>query len=74
MNGADPALVNAWGITWLTTSPFWLGDNGTGESTLYNSLGQKQALVVTIPAAGGRYGYRRANRGDRKHGCVPVCE
>jgi uncharacterized protein (TIGR03118 family) len=52
-NPPDPALVNAWGITSLATSPFWLGDNGTGKSTLYNSLGQKQALVVTIPAAGG---------------------
>ena len=52
-NPADPALVNAWGITSLATSPFWLGDNGTGKSTLYNSVGQKQALVVTIPAAGG---------------------
>jgi uncharacterized protein (TIGR03118 family) len=52
-NPADPALINAWGITSLATSPFWVGDNGTGKSTLYNSLGQKQALVVTIPAAGG---------------------
>jgi uncharacterized protein (TIGR03118 family) len=52
-NPADPALVNAWGITSLATSPFWVGDNGTGKSTLYNSVGQKQGLVVTIPAAGG---------------------
>ncbi len=52
-NPADPALVNAWGITSLATSPFWVSDNGTGKSTLYNGLGQKQALVVTIPAAGG---------------------
>jgi uncharacterized protein (TIGR03118 family) len=52
-NAADPALVNAWGITSTATSPFWLSDNGTGVSTLYNSLGQKQKLVVTIPAAGG---------------------
>ena len=52
-NPADPALVNAWGITSLATSPFWVSDNGTGLSTLYNSLGQKQGLVVTIPAAGG---------------------
>lgn len=52
-NPADAALVNAWGITSLATSPFWVSDNGTGLSTLYNSLGQKQGLVVTIPAAGG---------------------
>jgi uncharacterized protein (TIGR03118 family) len=52
-NPADPTLVNAWGITSLATSPFWVSDNGTGKSTLYNSLGQKQGLVVTVPAAGG---------------------
>jgi uncharacterized protein (TIGR03118 family) len=56
-NPADPDLVNAWGITSLAGSPFWVSDNGTGVSTLYNSLGQKQPsaqpLVVTIPAAGG---------------------
>jgi uncharacterized protein (TIGR03118 family) len=52
MNPADPALVNAWGITSSATSPFWVSDNGTGKSTLYNNLGQKQTLVVTIPAAG----------------------
>jgi uncharacterized protein (TIGR03118 family) len=51
-NPADPLLVNAWGLTSLATSPFWVSDNGTGKSTLYNSLGQKQSLVVTVPAAG----------------------
>ena len=29
-NPADPVLVNAWGITSLATSPYWLSDNGTG--------------------------------------------
>jgi uncharacterized protein (TIGR03118 family) len=52
-NPADPVLVNAWGITSLATSPYWLSDNGTGKSSLYTSSGQKQTLVVTIPAAGG---------------------
>lgn len=52
-NPADPDLINAWGITSLGGSPFWVSDNGTGKSTLYNSTGQKQGLVVTIPAAGG---------------------
>lgn len=52
-NPADPDLVNAWGITSLAASPFWVSDNGTGKSTLYNSEGQKQALVVTIPSASG---------------------
>ena len=52
-NPADLDLVNAWGVTSLATSPFWVSDNGTGKSTLYNSLGQKQGLVVIIPAASG---------------------
>ena len=52
-NPADLDLVNAWGVTSLATSPFWVSDNGTGKSTLYNSLGQKQGLVVTIPTASG---------------------
>lgn len=52
-NPADPDLVNAWGVTSLAPSPFWVSDNGTGKSTLYNSLGQKQGLVVTIPSASG---------------------
>jgi uncharacterized protein (TIGR03118 family) len=52
-NPADPVLINAWGITARATSPFWLSDNGSGKSTLYNAAGQKQTLVVTVPAAGG---------------------
>src|SRR5579863_5348347 len=52
-NPADPTLVNAWGITSGAATPFWVSDNGTGKSTLYNSAGQKQALTVTVPAAGG---------------------
>ena len=45
----DPQLTNPWGISMSATSPFWVADNGSGFSTLYNSAGTKQALVVTIP-------------------------
>jgi uncharacterized protein (TIGR03118 family) len=45
----DPSLVNPWGIASSATSPFWVSDNGTGLSTLHNSAGTKQGLVVTIP-------------------------
>lgn len=48
----DPDLVNPWGISFSTTSPMWVSDNGTGLSTIYNGLGVKQGLVVTIPPAG----------------------
>src|SRR5690349_21349610 len=31
----DTNLVNAWGIAFSATSPFWVSDNGTGKATLY---------------------------------------
>ncbi|WP_348268375.1 TIGR03118 family protein [Edaphobacter paludis] len=45
----DGALVNSWGLARSSTSPWWVADNGTGLSTLYNGTGVKQGLVVTIP-------------------------
>src|SRR5437762_508273 len=49
----DPNLVNPWGIATSDTSPFWVSDNGTSLSTIYNTSGTPQGLVVTIPPAGG---------------------
>ena len=51
--GGDPDLVNAWGLTALSTSFFWVSDNGTGKSTLYTGAGTKIPLIVTIPSASG---------------------
>src|SRR5438309_294450 len=53
----DPNLVNPWGISMSATSPFWVSDNGTGVSTLYNvnpvtDSPSKVGLTVTIPNAG----------------------
>jgi uncharacterized protein (TIGR03118 family) len=48
----DPNLVNPWGISESSASPFWVSDNGAGRSTLYNSSGTPQSLVVSIPAPG----------------------
>jgi uncharacterized protein (TIGR03118 family) len=48
----DPHLVNPWGVSESGTSPFWVADNGAGVSTLYNTAGMPQALVVSIPAPG----------------------
>jgi uncharacterized protein (TIGR03118 family) len=45
----DTSLINPWGISHSATSPFWISDNGTNLSTLYNGAGVKQGLVVTIP-------------------------
>lgn len=53
----DPNLVNAWGIVHSPASPFWISDNGTGVSTLYNGSGTpfppNAPLVVTIPPPAG---------------------
>ncbi len=48
-SATDPDLINPWGISSSATSPFWVSDNGTGKATLYNSLGVKQGLVVSMP-------------------------
>lgn len=49
-SATDSDLINPWGISFSATSPFWISDNGTGKSTLYNSAGVKQGLVVSMPA------------------------
>ena len=45
----DTNLVNPWGISESTGSPFWISDNNSGLSTLYNTAGTPQSLVVSIP-------------------------
>jgi len=47
----DQHLVNGWGLVSLPTSPFWVGDTGTGFSTLYSGAGIQVPLVVAIPPA-----------------------
>ncbi len=49
----DPNLINPWGVSYGPSSPFWVSDNGTGVTTLYNGSGGKIPLTVTIPPAGG---------------------
>jgi uncharacterized protein (TIGR03118 family) len=47
----DPQLINPWGLTASSSSPFWVSDNQVGLATIYNGQGAKQGLVVTIPSA-----------------------
>ncbi|HLJ33737.1 MAG TPA: TIGR03118 family protein [Ktedonobacteraceae bacterium] len=49
----DKNLVNPWGISFAPGGPFWVSDEGTGLSTLYNGSGKPQPLIVTIPPAPG---------------------
>jgi len=48
----DPLLVNPWGLARSATSPWWISDNLSGWSTLYNAAGTPQSLKVLIPTAG----------------------
>ena len=52
----DPNLVNPWGMARSSGSPWWIADNGTGLSTLYDSTGLPKSLVVSIPAPNGQPG------------------
>src|SRR5262245_41852457 len=45
----DGALVSSWGLVASTTSPFWVSNNGTGTSTLYNTSGSSGSAVVKVP-------------------------
>jgi len=47
----DPQLINPWGLSRGSGSPWWVSDQATGFSTLYNGAGAKQSLIVTIPPA-----------------------
>jgi uncharacterized protein (TIGR03118 family) len=49
----DTNLVNPWGNGFSGGSPFWIGNNGTGTSTLYDGEGDKIALTVNIPGPAG---------------------
>jgi len=56
----DTNLVNAWGVSFSPSSPFWISDNGSGLATLYavtyDTNGTvsvvKQGLQVGIPGEG----------------------
>src|SRR5713101_6919343 len=52
----DPNLINPIGITFSPGSPDWVANNGSGVATLYNTSGQPQSLVVSIPAPGNPNG------------------
>ncbi len=55
----DPKLSNPWGIDWGDKGPFWISDNKTGTSTVYNGAGApfplppNSPIIVTIPPPSG---------------------
>ena len=52
----DPNLVNPWGLSESATGPFWVSNQGKGNSTLYNGSGTITPLVAIVPAANGTTG------------------
>ena len=53
----DKELVNAWGLAYSPTSPFWASSNGTGQAQVYRVNPSTQAttkvgLTVAIPGNG----------------------
>ncbi len=53
----DPNLVNAWGVSEGPLTPWWVANNGTETSTLYDAVGTRfppppnGPLVVKVPGA-----------------------
>src|SRR5258706_7734953 len=46
----DPELVNPWGIAFFPGQPFWIADNNSGFSTLYNAQGvNSDSFQVPVP-------------------------
>ncbi len=47
----DPNLVNAWGLVAGPATPWWVADNGTDVSTIYDGDGNPRSLVVQVEGA-----------------------
>src|ERR1700746_996662 len=49
----DTLLKNAWGTAYAPGGAFWVSDEASGWSTLYDGKGNKQSLEVIVPTANG---------------------
>lgn len=65
----DPVLQNAWGVTFTPgASPFWIADNATGCSTLYDGKGAiASTLQVKLPLPGGTVPATACQHADPKN-------
>jgi uncharacterized protein (TIGR03118 family) len=56
----DANLINPWGVAFFSGAPFWIANNNSGTSTLYDQNGVPQPagmpLIVTIPPPTGQSG------------------
>ena len=51
-----PNLFNAWGLVAGPTTPWWIANNETGTTTLYNVATGTIVTDFTVPGAGGAQG------------------
>jgi len=49
----DSLLKNAWGLVYAPGGPFWVSDEASGWSTLYDGKGNPQSLQVIVPSSSG---------------------
>jgi len=49
----DTLLKNPWGLAYGPGAPFWVSDEASGYSTLYDGAGNPQSLQVVIPPKSG---------------------
>ena len=49
----DTLLKNAWGLTYAPGGAFWVSDEASGWSTLYDGSGNPQSLQVIVPSSSG---------------------
>jgi uncharacterized protein (TIGR03118 family) len=45
----DANLKNPWGMSFGPSTPFWVSNQGSNDSTLFNGAGAPQSLVVSTP-------------------------
>jgi len=69
----DPVLQNAWGVAFTPgASPFWIADNATGCSTLYDGSGVPVSLRVKLPLPGGSVPARACTHVDPTNPPTPA--
>jgi uncharacterized protein (TIGR03118 family) len=49
----DALLANPWGLAYGPGAPFWISDEASGWSTLYDGSGNPQSLKVVVPPTSG---------------------
>src|SRR5712692_2139147 len=49
----DTLLKNAWGLAYAPGGAFWVSDEASGWSTLYDGSGNVQTLKVVVPPSSG---------------------